>query len=71
VCVVPDAIIYGEQAGPYITSELIVLDRFNKEQNKKYSSEIFAFFKEQLAVEYSKYVVSNLYCFRPHIISNT
>ena len=42
--------------GPCLTSELIALDRFNKEQNKKYAPEIFAFYKEQLGIEYSKYV---------------
>ena len=41
-------------AGPCLISELIALDRFNKEQNKKYAPEIFAFYKEQLKIEYSK-----------------
>lgn len=57
VCVVPDAIMmYNGEAGPCLISELIALDRFNKEQNKKYAPEIFAFYKEQLGIEYSKYV---------------
>ena len=55
VCVVPDALMMcSGDAGPCLTSELIALDRFNKEQNKKYSAEIFAFYKEQLGLEYSR-----------------
>ena len=45
----------GEE-GPCLVSEMIALDRFNKEANKKYAPEIFAFYKEQLGIEYSKYV---------------
>ena len=41
---------------PCLISELIALDRFNKEANKKYAAEIFAFYKEQFGIEYSRCV---------------
>ncbi|XP_065893584.1 macrophage migration inhibitory factor-like [Dysidea avara] len=55
VIVIPDALMMtaGEE-GPCLVSEMIALDRFNKEANKKYAPEIFAFYKEQLGIEYSK-----------------
>ena len=58
VCVVPDVLDDDvlEILDHVSLSELIALDRFNKEQNKKYSAEIFAFYKEQLGLEYSRYV---------------
>ena len=54
--------ITAGDSGPCLISELIALDRFNKEQNKKYAAEIFAFYKEQLGIEYSKYVILDLLC---------
>ena len=61
MCVIPDAIMMtAGDSGPCLISELIALDRFNKEQNKKYAPEIFAFYKEQLGIEYSKYVILDL-----------
>jgi len=57
VCVVPDAIMmYNGEPGPCLISELLALDRFNKEQNKKYAPEIFAFYKEQLGIENTRYI---------------
>ena len=35
----------GEHS-PCLTSELLAFDRFNKEQNKYYAAEVFAFYKE-------------------------
>jgi len=43
--------------GPCLVSEMIALDRYNKEANKKYAAEIFAFYKENLGIEYSRYCV--------------
>ena len=54
----PDAIMStAGDSSPCLISELVALDSFNKEQNKKYAPEIFTFYKEQFGIEYSKYVI--------------
>ena len=43
MCGDPDVLmICAGDSGSCLISEVIALDRFNKEQNKKYSAEIFA-----------------------------
>ena len=52
---------------PCLISELIALDRFNKEANKKYAAEIFAFYKEQFGIEYSRcvFVTTSFHTYTP------
>jgi len=59
--VIPDAMMTtAGDDGPCLISELIALERFSKEANMKYAPEMFAFYKENLGIEYSKYVC--MYC---------